>query len=155
MLVFFFSSRRRHTRLQGDWSSDVCSSDLARHGDNLGPNPSADASVRYRWDDEYGADRVGLSLMFSVMGRLVLTFWGAVNFLVCLEVFDRCRSILATGAFDPKATSPTHPPNLARAQQLRTVLREDRPGAETEKAIRLANQLDSFWSRMWQVAEPQ
>src|ERR1022692_3181142 len=28
MCVFFFSSRRRHTRLQGDWSSDVCSSDL-------------------------------------------------------------------------------------------------------------------------------
>src|SRR5215467_14894904 len=25
---FFFSSRRRHTRLRGDWSSDVCSSDL-------------------------------------------------------------------------------------------------------------------------------
>src|SRR5256885_11474295 len=29
VLFFFFSSRRRHTRLQGDWSSDVCSSDLA------------------------------------------------------------------------------------------------------------------------------
>src|SRR2546426_5163775 len=28
MSDFFFSSRRRHTRLQGDWSSDVCSSDL-------------------------------------------------------------------------------------------------------------------------------
>src|SRR5256885_4429647 len=28
MILFFFSSRRRHTRLQGDWSSDVCSSDL-------------------------------------------------------------------------------------------------------------------------------
>src|SRR5437867_5766928 len=27
--VFFFSSRRRHTRSYGDWSSDVCSSDLA------------------------------------------------------------------------------------------------------------------------------
>src|SRR2546426_4154387 len=27
-MLFFFSSRRRHTRLQGDWSSDVCSSDL-------------------------------------------------------------------------------------------------------------------------------
>src|SRR5207248_6701474 len=25
---FFFSSRRRHTRSYGDWSSDVCSSDL-------------------------------------------------------------------------------------------------------------------------------
>src|SRR6266571_4393149 len=26
--VFFFSSRRRHTRLTCDWSSDLCSSDL-------------------------------------------------------------------------------------------------------------------------------
>src|SRR5256885_9033475 len=34
--LFFFSSRRRHTRLQGDWSSDVCSSDLADlSGDSL------------------------------------------------------------------------------------------------------------------------
>src|SRR5438876_4559805 len=30
---FFFSSRRRHTRWTGDWSSDVCSSDL--------PSPSS------------------------------------------------------------------------------------------------------------------
>ena len=28
MIGFFFSSRRRHTRLRRDWSSDVCSSDL-------------------------------------------------------------------------------------------------------------------------------
>src|SRR6516162_5024098 len=28
--LFCFSSRRRHTSLQGDWSSDVCSSDLRR-----------------------------------------------------------------------------------------------------------------------------
>src|SRR5256885_6713036 len=33
MLFFFFSSRRRHTRLQGDWSSDVCSSDLPRNNE--------------------------------------------------------------------------------------------------------------------------
>src|SRR5438094_2830537 len=30
-LCFFFSSRRRHTRSYGDWSSDVCSSDLLAH----------------------------------------------------------------------------------------------------------------------------
>src|SRR5438876_10716437 len=29
---FFFSSRRRHTRWTGDWSSDVCSSDLVQSG---------------------------------------------------------------------------------------------------------------------------
>src|SRR2546430_11599695 len=28
VLFFFFSSRRRHTRFDCDWSSDVCSSDL-------------------------------------------------------------------------------------------------------------------------------
>src|SRR5205085_5619826 len=28
--MFFFSSRRRHTRFDCDWSSDVCSSDLAK-----------------------------------------------------------------------------------------------------------------------------
>src|SRR5256885_1517490 len=31
MFILFLSSRRRHTRLQGDWSSDVCSSDLIKH----------------------------------------------------------------------------------------------------------------------------
>src|SRR5256886_4593232 len=30
-LSFFFSSRRRHTRFDCDWSSDVCSSDLRDH----------------------------------------------------------------------------------------------------------------------------
>src|SRR5256886_7541212 len=47
--VFFFSSRRRHTRFDCDWSSDVCSSDLAvenalfARSDWLGrlPRPSA------------------------------------------------------------------------------------------------------------------
>src|SRR5205807_3011405 len=34
LIFFFFSSRRRHTRLQGDWSSDVCSSDLKGHCGN-------------------------------------------------------------------------------------------------------------------------
>src|SRR5437588_6484087 len=34
--VFFFSSRRRHTRSLCDWSSDVCSSDL-RGRPNAGP----------------------------------------------------------------------------------------------------------------------
>src|SRR3712207_7749235 len=37
-VIFFFSSRIRHTRYWRDWSSDVCSSDLTRayrHGDDL------------------------------------------------------------------------------------------------------------------------
>src|SRR5256885_4344351 len=52
--LFFFSSRRRHTRLQGDWSSDVCSSDLG-HAQvmvriaDYGQNPQAASDgPRYR-----------------------------------------------------------------------------------------------------------
>src|SRR5256885_11909551 len=46
--LFFFSSRRRHTRLQGDWSSDVCSSDLSvyaavlKKGDKSPVEPQSD-----------------------------------------------------------------------------------------------------------------
>src|SRR5699024_2440422 len=35
--LFFFSSRRRHTRSKRDWSSDVCSSDLGRGEQPSGP----------------------------------------------------------------------------------------------------------------------
>src|SRR3989454_3750946 len=40
-LIFFFSSRRRHTRLQGDWSSDVCSSDIMSRARSP-PSPTAE-----------------------------------------------------------------------------------------------------------------
>src|SRR5438034_9340012 len=42
MLVFFFSSRRRHTRSLCDWSSDVCSSDLTSF---KSPDPGLRASA--------------------------------------------------------------------------------------------------------------
>src|SRR2546426_886297 len=55
-LLFFFSSRRRHTRLQGDWSSDVCSSDLvvviadryAHAEQTLSPDASLLGDIRKR-----------------------------------------------------------------------------------------------------------
>src|SRR5688572_8820635 len=34
-MFFFFSSRRRHTRFDCDWSSDVCSSDLKKYNANI------------------------------------------------------------------------------------------------------------------------
>src|SRR6516162_10222551 len=42
---FFFSSRRRHTILQGDWSSDVCSSDLSAASPLASTNSSAALST--------------------------------------------------------------------------------------------------------------
>src|SRR5205807_10143451 len=45
--MFVFSSRRRHTRLQGDWSSDVCSSDLNCHDQALFAGVFLDIPPRY------------------------------------------------------------------------------------------------------------
>src|SRR2546430_9050578 len=42
-LVVFCSSRRRHTRFDCDWSSDVCSSDLSRHSSRRRSAASAPA----------------------------------------------------------------------------------------------------------------
>src|SRR2546421_1610226 len=44
LAAFFFSSRRRHTRSDRDWSSDVCSSDLLRLRDGLVLQPQEPAA---------------------------------------------------------------------------------------------------------------
>src|SRR6266487_5443305 len=52
-MCFFFSSRRRHTRWTGDWSSDVCSSDLT-----LEPALADPRLARYRpWFEDIRKER--------------------------------------------------------------------------------------------------
>src|SRR5687768_2931918 len=53
--LFFFSSRRRHTRCSRDWSSDVCSSDLGKEG-----NPNAVA---------YSASKAGVISLTKSLGK--------------------------------------------------------------------------------------
>src|SRR6202165_254803 len=60
--VFFLSSRRRHTRLLGDWSSDVCSSDLSTGdfgaaleqflGSGAGLSAASITRLTAQWQDE-------------------------------------------------------------------------------------------------------
>src|SRR5262245_30932512 len=49
MLQFFFSSRRRHTRCLSDWSSDVCSSDLASKFAGAPATPRAFVDTQRNW----------------------------------------------------------------------------------------------------------
>src|SRR5690242_7508385 len=58
MCIFFFSSRRRHTRLTCDWSSDVCSSDLEEVEAAVYAHDSRDVPDRDRAADVAAADRV-------------------------------------------------------------------------------------------------
>src|SRR5690242_20778675 len=51
-ILFFFSSRRRHTRLTCDWSSDVCSSDLSCQRRSWLSRPYIATQLR-RWHDDW------------------------------------------------------------------------------------------------------
>src|SRR3989454_8803762 len=83
-VFFFFSSRRRHTRLQGDWSSDVCSSDLivvwgkqaeiVREHLAKGKQVYVEGSIQTRqWDDREGNKRTTTEIRaqrFLMLGRV-------------------------------------------------------------------------------------
>src|SRR2546430_11504706 len=80
VVFFFFSSRRRHTRFDCDWSSDVCSSDLVL-GDVVvaaiyqsGRFQHADAM--YVWGILAGAS---VGLVASTFGRLYASTYYALR----------------------------------------------------------------------------
>src|SRR6266508_6229328 len=59
-IFFFFSSRRRHTRWPRDWSSDVCSSDLADAGRAGDADRIRATRLRIQVADELVGERIGV-----------------------------------------------------------------------------------------------
>src|SRR5437762_13302528 len=78
LIVFFFSSRRRHTRYIGDWSSDVCSSDLRRSGSRRRSTvPSGSGQTRERQTQRPATGlRVGRSEERRVGKECRSRWWG-------------------------------------------------------------------------------
>src|SRR5690554_7582370 len=66
VFFFFFSSRRRHTRCGRDWSSDVCSSDLAMIRTLLSFG---------RFDFEYLIPELNRRVMETAKGEKFITFF--------------------------------------------------------------------------------
>src|SRR3712207_7066602 len=69
---FFFSSRRRHTRYWRDWSSDVCSSDLALEGIDPLATELADARCGGTPGDRVARGAVDLAV-WDLVGQLLGT----------------------------------------------------------------------------------
>src|SRR5262245_66158958 len=69
--MFFFSSRRRHTRCLSDWSSDVCSSDLQASGGALRAGSDAPYPVAFRELGRRGLAGMPILLVLTdlVIGR--------------------------------------------------------------------------------------
>src|SRR2546430_10138709 len=107
----FFSSRRRHTKFDWDWSSDVCSSDLAsphrrsegppaRHPACPGdPRVGAEGLTRRRAAPHH---RVFQRAHVGVSARLLVT--GAAGFIgshVCEALLARGDEVVGVDNFDP------------------------------------------------------
>src|SRR5699024_12054523 len=68
--LFFFSSRRRHTRSKRDWSSDVCSSDLKFTVTAFAPCrwyafDMVNANFTGRWEGLFAPDEGGTRIEFT------------------------------------------------------------------------------------------
>src|SRR5437879_4940364 len=96
---FFFSSRRRHTRYIGDWSSDVCSSDLARkHAEELGHLGAAWEAIR---KDPWGSVALGLTVAAGV-GLMFVPGGQAIGAGILIGVALSGGVGIATGTFNPR-----------------------------------------------------
>src|SRR5690606_39632466 len=66
-LLFFFSSRRRHTRFSRDWSSDVCSSDLNARLESLHVLVANPNRIRAHGEAEEVDTRGGLAAFMGLV----------------------------------------------------------------------------------------
>src|SRR5690242_21335268 len=87
LMFFFFSSRRRHTRLTCDWSSDVCSSDLP---DQLLGLPESAAPIGQFLQDQ--VLEVDLAEFAEFLGRPGQQFLGRRGRSEERRVGKECRS---------------------------------------------------------------
>src|SRR2546426_9504894 len=138
MVLFFFSSRRRHTRLQGDWSSDVCSSDLVVCRFGLMLMPAAERA---------------LAEMLRVLvpgGRIGVAVWSAQSKVNTLGVIR--RALESHDAFHP----PPGAPDLFRFGKAGAMERALRKAgfrhvrSERVTAEWVFNSLEEFWNSMKQ-----
>src|SRR2546421_2106627 len=119
---FFFSSRRRHTRSDRDWSSDVCSSDLAdkmkKQRGSLPEDKGKDNdNVRVkRYISKYTINPAiahGVSKLIGSVekGKLAdLVLWSPAFFGVKPDCIIKGGSIVAAPMGDPNASIPTPQP---------------------------------------------
>src|SRR5690348_12182132 len=115
LLYFFFSSRRRHTRWTGDWSSDVCSSDLARSGagpalvhltvPRLCSHSGPDNQRGYRSEEEIAADFTRDPLpklrRYLVPRTITAAAWREIEAEVQRDVDEGLRKARARPPADP------------------------------------------------------
>src|SRR5690606_8137861 len=124
LVVFFFSSRRRHTRFSRDWSSDVCSSDLLPHSDRPRPvycNVLGDYAPLQQspWTSVCISLALELSTWYQVHTRLRGPSPGARSRTPTYGFGDRRASVTPHPSSGPSPTLPCRSPLQLIYQDLR------------------------------------
>src|SRR2546430_7448387 len=89
-MSLFFSSRRRHTRFDCDWSSDVCSSDLAREKVEAGFKPRIEKTTQTKAQSSGGSGarfrrRVQTQVALDHFGQSAEAFFREIGRASCRE----------------------------------------------------------------------
>src|SRR5947209_20549724 len=127
--MFFFSSRRRHTRYWRDWSSDVCSSDLPRI-----PMDNNLSERRLRGPALGRKNYYGSGALWS--GRLAATLFSILATLKLWQINARLwlnwylQSCAEAGSQAPPEIEPFLPWNMS--QDVRAKLRMTLPEQKTD-----------------------
>src|SRR5574338_1054043 len=121
LFFFFFSSRRRHTRCHGDWSSDVCSSDLP--GMSMGmphqqptialpgePKPTTLSGAAAQAGGTMPPPAKSKAPLFAI-GALALLLVGGGGAFLALRGGDKDKTAVASE--EPTAVTPTPEPAAA------------------------------------------
>src|SRR5690606_40900670 len=95
---FFFSSRRRHTRFSRDWSSDVCSSDLAERlrvvTTEVCHQESAEVCSDILPDRSYSADELGTRRRLRALPAVTWDpFRSEIGRASCRERAETCYDV--------------------------------------------------------------
>src|SRR2546426_10756195 len=100
-MFFFFSSRRRHTRLQGDWSSDVCSSDLRAADAEIAGilrEEGATSGVLHCFSSGRALSEAALDLGFYISISGIVTFRNAQDLRAIVRDVPLDRLLVETDA---------------------------------------------------------
>src|SRR6266487_4566126 len=111
LFFFFFSSRRRHTRWTGDWSSDVCSSDLPRRSSLLEPGDTPGVILSGRVLNEKGTPIPGAVVNFwssDLYGNYDMVGYRYTGYVVTDEAGRYEVTTIMPGYYQPRNARHIH-----------------------------------------------